>query len=174
MKFTRLSFGFWSYRTVACNCELGWFEAIVYVCVFRARVVYSIWCVFVLQRCCGDEMTDELAKQGKLSKPKSFGKIERIYLYVLLGNIIMFCKWLFYFYSCRQPRDAAQQRSTKCQSNSISIPIDFPTAFYQIWYYILCATVINYLLIEINPIKKMKSRYRLCLHFDEDGWWFLA
>lgn len=67
------------------NCEIGWFEGSD---------------VFVLQLC-GDEMTDETRQVAPI--PKSFGKIERIYLNLLLGNIIMFRKWLFHFYSCRQP-----------------------------------------------------------------------
>lgn len=65
---------------------------------------WRVVAVFVLQLC-GDEMSDELMKQGKLLlvRPISFGKIERIYSNLLFGNIIMFRKWLFHFYSCRQP-----------------------------------------------------------------------
>lgn len=45
-------------------------------------------------------MTDELSKQGRLSRPKSSGR-NRTYLFVILSNIIMFRKWLFHFYPCR-------------------------------------------------------------------------
>lgn len=140
------------------KCEMGWFDAIVLCFVVG---------IFVLQLC-GDEMTDELTKQGRILiyNGKSFGKIERIYL--CYGRVILLCarKWLFPFYSCRcgPAHGESNQIPFRCQLTSRML--------YQIWYCI-AATVVNYL-SEINLItKKMKRRYRLCLQLDvgiDDRW----